>query len=137
MLRIVSSSDNIIAQFETRAMAWRGALQHCTLSPLNSSHYNQIFSEAQIFSYLRPAVQQQPRHLHVTVHAGLHQGRVHLVSLNIQYQYYYLELQFIIMYHHLVLLIRPRLQQEPHHLEVALVAGQGQGRLLELVAENI
>ena len=41
------------------------------------------------------------------------------------------------MYHHLVLLIRPRLQQEPHHLEVALVAGQGQGRLLELVAENI
>ena len=41
------------------------------------------------------------------------------------------------MYHNLVLLIRPRLQQEPHHLEVALVAGQGQGGLLELVAVGV
>ena len=41
------------------------------------------------------------------------------------------------MYHYLVLLIRPRLQQEPHHLEVALVAGQGQGGLLELVAVGV
>ena len=41
------------------------------------------------------------------------------------------------MYHHLVLLICSRFQQEPHHLEVALVAGQGQGGLLELVAVGV
>ena len=53
----------------------------------------------------------------MSVHAGLHQRRVHLVRL--------------------VLLISTGLQQETHHLQVALVAGQGQGGLLELVRVGV
>ena len=46
----------------------------------------------------------------MAIHAGLHEGGVHLLGL--------------------VLLVGPRLQQETDHGQVALVAGQRQGRLL-------
>jgi hypothetical protein len=53
-----------------------------------------------LLKYLGPGVEEEPGHLHMAVHGGLHQRRVHLVRL--------------------VLLVSARLQQEPHHLQVAL-----------------
>lgn len=53
----------------------------------------------------------------MAIHAGFHEGRVHFIRL--------------------VLLVSPGIQQELDHLQVTLVAGQCQGRLLELVAVGV
>ena len=53
----------------------------------------------------------------MSVHGCLHERSMHLVGL--------------------VLLVGAGLEQEAHHLQMALVAGQGESRLLELVRVGV
>ena len=62
-------------------------------------------------------VEQEPGYLDVTIHRGFHQGRVHLICL--------------------VFLVGAGFQQEANHLQVTLVAGQRQRRLLKLVRVRV
>ena len=68
-------------------------------------------------SYLCTGVEEESGDLDVSVHRSLHERGVHLVRL--------------------VLLVGAGLQQEAHHLQVALVARQRQRRLLELVRVGV
>ena len=60
---------------------------------------------------------KEPGDFDMAVHAGLHQRRVHLVGL--------------------VLVVGAVLEQERAHVHVALVGGQGERGLLELVGEGV
>ena len=53
----------------------------------------------------------------MTVHGCFHERSMHLVGL--------------------VLLVGAGLEQEPHHLQMTLVAGQSEGGLLELVGVGV
>ena len=67
----------------------------------------------------------------MSIHAGLHQSLVHLVSFMLLKKKMFDKVSKNILHPYLV---SSSLQKEPDHHQVALVTGKGQGELLELVA---